>query len=354
MRNFLHLIVFGLFWMILIPSTIVVAQEEEAEEAVPVTVTQVQKHSLSTQVPVAGTVHSRNATQITSGLEARLEWVAEPGDFIEQGTPVARFDCDGLELRREEQLVQIRQEQIRLESLTLEVQRLEQADIAIPATQLAQLRADRDLARTELSMAKVRVKQTDNDLERCVALAPFSGVVTEQRRREGEDVDRGEILAAMTDIENLEVRAAVPIRYLPRTESGVMAQIRLNDQRFDGRVRTAVPAADATSQTFEVRIDLPSEAPNYLAAGQLVSVSLPLSSDPSLTVPRDSIVLRSDGAYVMRIDRDNKAQRVQVHVAEASGEQVSVQGDLNPGDLIALRGAESLDEGASVVVFTEI
>jgi RND family efflux transporter MFP subunit len=154
----------------------------------------------------------------------------------------------------------------------------------------------------------------------------------------------------MTDTQNLEVRASVPIRHLPRMNRGAVAEVRLNDIRYSGPIRTVVPAANAASQTFEVRIDLPQHATSQMAAGQLVSVSLPLAANVALTVPRDSIVLRQDGAFVMRIDGGNRAQSVAVEVNEANGETVAVSGDLQSGDLIAVRGAEALADGNEVLI----
>ena len=61
------------------------------DDAVLVTVTEVVAEDMSPVVPAAGTVFSRNATQITAGLAGRIEWIAEPGDFIEAGTAVALF-----------------------------------------------------------------------------------------------------------------------------------------------------------------------------------------------------------------------------------------------------------------------
>ena len=84
----------------------------------------------------------------------------------------------------------------------------------------------------------------------------------------------------------------------------------------------------------------------------LVSVTLPLAAHRALTVPRDAIVLRTAGAFVMRIDSDNKAPSVAVEVAEASGEKVSVRGDLNAGDRIAVRGAEALNDGERVTILS--
>ncbi len=228
--------------------------------------------------------------------------------------------------------------------------RLQRGGTASPVIELDRLRGEQSLAHSEVRVAELRVRQTDAELKRCVELAPFSGVVTAQLRRGGEDVPRGEALATMTDTQLLEVRASVPIRYLPRTRLGAEVKVRIANLRLDGTVRTAVPAADATSQTFEVRIDLPPTAPQHVAAGQLVSVTLPLASEPVLTVPRDSIVLRADGAYVMRIGSDSTAEPVSVEVDEASGERVAVRGELKAGDRVAVRGAEALDAGERVVV----
>jgi multidrug efflux pump subunit AcrA (membrane-fusion protein) len=90
-----------------------------------------------------------------------------------------------------------------------------------------------------------------------------------------------------------------------------------------------------------------------VAAGQLVSVNLPLSANVALTVPRDSVVLREDGAFVMRIGDDAKAERVAVEVREASGDFIAVHGALKAGDRVAVRGAEALDDGNRVAVNTE-
>jgi RND family efflux transporter MFP subunit len=166
-------------------------------------------------------------------------------------------------------------------------------------------------------------------------------------------VERSTVIAAMTDTANLEVRASVPIRYLPRMRAGERAEVRMNQLRLEGRVRKIVPAANSQSQTFEVRLDLPAGAPGFVAAGQLVSVELPLSATAALTVPRDSVVLREDGTFVMRINDDEKVERVAVEVTEANGDIIAVRGKLHSGDRIAVRGAEALNEGELVVIHTE-
>jgi len=324
-------------------------------EATPVTITEVASTNVAPSVPAAGTVFSRNETQITAGMAGRVEWLAEPGDFIESGSLVAVFDCEMLELQRERQLAEADRAAINFETLASEVERFKSVrdTNVIADIQLDRTVADRDLAGSDLRIAKISIRETESQLARCNVRAPFSGVVTQRLRNAGEDVERSVVLAAMTDTENLEVRAAVPIRYLPRMRAGQSAEVSLNEMRLEARVRKVVPAANSQSQTFEVRLDLPADAPRLVAAGQLVSVNLPLSANVALTVPRDSVVLREDGTFVMRINDDAKVERVAVEVHEASGDYVAVRGALQSGDRVAVIGAEALDEGELVAVRSE-
>ena len=326
-----------------------------AGNTVTVTVSEVITEEMSPEVHSAGIVFSRNETLITAGLAGRLTWVAEPGDFIAKGDAVARFDCGYLTLQRDEQKAQADREKSDVAALSREVVRLEEArkKLVTSVTQLDMTRADRDRAAGNLRIANVRISQIDNQLGRCAANAPFAGVVTERRQRAGEDIERSTVIAAMTDTQNLEVRASLPVRYLPRVEIGDAAFIRMSEIRFESRVRKVVPAADPMSQTFEVRLQLPNSAPGFVAAGQLVSIRLPLSSRSALTVPRDSIVLKQEGSFVVRIRDDGTAEQVAVDVADADGDRVSVRGDLSVGDRVAVRGAEGLADGELVAILQE-
>ena len=346
---------FKLLFVLLLCLSLTVGYAQDQDEPTPVTITEVASTNIAPSVPAAGTVFSRNESQITAGMAGRLEWLAEPGDFVDAGSLVAVFDCEMLELQRERQLAEADRATINFETLATEVERFKSVSDTnvIADIQLDRTVADRDLAGSDLRIAKISIRETDSQLARCNVRAPFSGIVTQRLHNAGEDVERSAVLAAMTDTENLEVRAAVPIRYLPRMRAGQPAEVRLNDVRLEARVRTVVPAANSQSQTFEVRLDLPADAPRLVAAGQLVSVSLPLSPNVALTVPRDSVVLREDGTFVMRINDDATVERVAVEVHEASGDDVAVRGALQSGDRVAVRGAEALDDGELVAVRSE-
>ena len=82
-----------------------------------------------------------------------------------------------------------------------------------------------------------------------------------------------------------------------------------------------------------------------------MSVAVPIRArQVSLTIPRDALVLRNDGAFVFRVNDENIAERIEVVIGDSAGERVAVSGPLHEGDRVAIRGAENLREGSPVKI----
>ena len=124
-----------------------------------------------------------------------------------------------------------------------------------------------------------------------------------------------------------------------------------SDQKTLAAVTAKIPRADPRSQTFEVRINIPKALNKHWAAGQLVSVSVPTQkATESLTVPRDALILRKSGSYVIKVNADNTVSRLAVVVGKGNKERVAIKGSLKHGDNVAIRGAERLADGDKVVI----
>ena len=312
----------------------------------------VEETEIAPTVAVPGTIYSRNDVQLTAGVAGQLIMVSEPGSVIRAGQPVARIDTAPLRLQRAEQEVLLERAEINIRQLESQLRRQKELGDSnlVSEFELEQTTANRDLAVSDAKLTKVRIRQIDDQIRRASITAPFTGVVTERLRRAGEDVGRGDTLAAMTDVDNMEVRAFVPLKHLPRTAVGDSIVVYATDTNIRGKIRSLVPTGDIRSQTFEARIDLPAEVNGNWTVGQLVSVGIPIrTGEASLAVPRDALVLRQEGSYVFRITADNKAERISVQTGDSSGELIAVNGSsLQQGDRVAIRGAENLQEGADV------
>jgi len=304
-------------------------------------------------VAVPGTIYSRNDVQVTAGVAGQLIMVAEPGTMVQAGQAIASIDKEPLQLQRAEQEVMLERAEINIRQLNSQLRRQRelQGSNLVSEFELEQTEANRDLAVADAKLIKVRLRQIDDQIRRADVRAPFSGVVTSRLHRAGEDVARGEVLAEMTDILNMEVRAFVPLKHLPRTVIGESLEVFATDTQFAGKIRSLVPTGDVRSQTFEARIDLPSKASDSWTVGQLVSVGIPIrSGEQSLAIPRDALVLRQDGSFVFRINDENKAERIAVNIGDSAGDLIGVTGLLSAGDRVAVRGAENLREGAEVKI----
>ena len=330
-----------------------IAAAQQPQQAKLVQTAEVRRAEITPTVSVPGTIYSRNDVQITAGVAGQLVMVAEPGTVVQEGEPVARIDRTPLLLQRAEQEALLERAKINLRQLESDLRR--QIELGgsnlVSEFQVEQTEANRDLARSDATIIRVRIQQIDDQIRRTDTLAQFTGIVTDRMHRAGEDVARGEVLARMTDTQNMEVRAFVPLKHLSRTAIGHAISIFEPQSEFEGRIRALIPTGDVRSQTFEARIDLPEAAKRSWAVGQLVSVAIPISTSQSaLAIPRDALVLRQSGQFVYRINGENIAERVHVDIGDSQGDLIAVTGDLREGDLVAIRGAEGLSDGASVRV----
>ena len=321
--------------------------------AAVVQVATVERTEVAPTVAVPGTIYSRNEMQVTAGVSGQLITVAEPGTIVERGEAVASIDTRTLLLQRAEQEALLARAEISVRQLESQLRRQTelQGSNLVSEFELEQTEANRDLAISDANITRVRIRQIDDQVRRAIVRAPFTGVVISRSHRGGEDVARGETIAQLTDILNMEVRAFVPLKHLPRTVVGESINIFATDAVHQGKIRALVPTGDVRSQTFEAHIDLPVEAISAWTVGQLVSVAIPIRPrEDVLAVPRDALVLRHDGSYVFRINDDNSAERVAVEIGDSAGDLIAVSGSLQQGDRVAIRGAENLRDGMATKI----
>lgn len=319
----------------------------------PVQVDTVTEVSLAATADLMGTLHSRSFVSITAGVNGRLEWLQEPGTMVKKGDVLAKMDLLPLQLKQAEQKAQIKRASINSQYFKNELQRLQKlkATNSTSQFQLDQTKSQFDLAKTDSEIATLKLQQIEDELKRATVKAPFDGVVTERVVRAGTDINRSDILLKLLDTENLEVRLFVPVKYLAYVRKGLALDLSAIGHSISTEITSVIPSTDPLSQTFEVRIQIPEHLNEFWTAGQLVKVTVPVQhAHPSLTVHRDALILRKEGTFVVKIGAENKVHRLLVKVGNGTFERVTISGDLQSGDKVAIRGAERLKDGQQVVV----
>lgn len=316
----------------------------------PVRVARAEVREFTPTTPVAGTVVSRQDARVSAEVTGRLESVAEVGTEVAKGDVLAEIDDTQLRLRVAEQESVVTREEANLGYLRKQQERLEslEASNAAARNQLDQITSQRQVAESDLAVAKARLAQLRDQLDRTIIEAPFAGVVSERLSEPGERVTEGTAVVRILSTENREVQARARLEYLPFVGEGDPVRVRWRDQSHVGTVRAVVRAGDEVSHLFELRIDVPD---SLWPIGQTVQVALPTANTrQALAVPRDAIVLRREGNSVYVVQEDGKARRVRVDPGRGDGDYVEVDGPVEPGDRVIIRGNERLEAGQAVNV----
>ncbi|MEO0973009.1 MAG: efflux RND transporter periplasmic adaptor subunit [Pseudomonadota bacterium] len=317
--------------------------------APPVRVAEARMVDLAPTIPVPGSIVSRDDTRMAAEAAGRLVLLAEVGTMVGEGDVVARIDDA---LLREER-AQIEAERGRAEAqlafLERETARLRELarTNAAAERELDDTQSQRQVAAQDIAVIDARLRQNGVNLDRTVLRAPFAGQVTQRFVNPGERVSVGDQVVRVVGRERLEVVAQATVTAARFLYTG--GQVAIADeagQRGRGTVRTIVPFGDSSRHMYEIRIDVPPE--DWLVA-QAVELSVPIAvAERLLAVPRDALVLRLDDTYVMRINAEDTAERVDVGTGLSAGPLIAVTGDLSPGDRVVVRGAERLAPGTKV------
>ncbi len=332
---------------------LVMGSATAAQPDMPPSPVKLGESRLSHEVPtqdVVGTVYSVNNAEITAGVEGRLDWVATPGSLVKAGDVIARVDATPLKLQRAELAAQLKRARIQAGFDKKEYQRLKdlQKSRSVSATQLDQADARYQLAEADASIIQSRLAQVDDLLVRSQITTPVAGVVSQRFREAGSDVIRATPLVQVQDIYQLEVRAFVPVQYLHYVQAGDELAIVNAQKQGQARVKVVIPAADPASQTAELRLDLQGADQAWVAGEHLMVKVATRAAQAAVTVPRDALLIRGDGTYVVTVDKDNVAHRKAVQISPGQGEWVTIKAGLEAGEKVVVRGAERLREGQVV------
>jgi RND family efflux transporter MFP subunit len=186
--------------------------------------------------------------------------------------------------------------------------------------------------------------------------APFDGVVTERNVHPGTLVgpNSGATTPMIRVVQNDRLRLVVPVpeAYIAGVTQGLMLAFTVPaypGQAFSGTIARVAHAVDVRTRTMAVELDVMNHD-GRLEPGTFCQVKWPVHRPaPSLLVPSGSIGSTTDRTFVVRI-RNGRTEWVDVTTGLATGPLTEVFGDLQPGDVVAVRGTDEVKPGTEVRV----
>jgi RND family efflux transporter MFP subunit len=186
--------------------------------------------------------------------------------------------------------------------------------------------------------------------------APFDGVVTERNVHPGTLVgpNSGATTPMIRVVQNDRLRLVVPVpeAYIAGVTQGLVLAFTVPaypGQAFSGTIARVAHAVDVRTRTMAVELDVMNHD-GRLEPGTFCQVKWPVHRPaPSLLVPSGSIGSTTDRTFVVRI-RNGRTEWVNVTTGLATGPLTEVFGDLQPGDVVAVRGTDEVKPGTEVRV----
>lgn len=225
-------------------------------------------------------------------------------------------------------------------------------------------------ARARRDLQKERLRLIEDQIDKFTIKAPFSGVIAQEFTEVGEWIDRGDPIAQVIDIHEVEIEAAVTAEFAVHLSPGDAVRVEfpeLPNEVLQGAISRIVPITMTRSRTFPVQIRLSNpkkrDGELLLFAGMLARVDLPAGAKKKLPlVPKDALVLNGQNRAVFvvkeTVDKTGQprrvARKVPVSLGIAYQDRIQVQGDIKDGDRVVVVGNERLLPEANVEIVKEM
>jgi RND family efflux transporter MFP subunit len=238
-----------------------------------------------------------------------------------------------------------------------DLERAERLVAAKAATgeELERARAARDTLRAAEDASRARLKEGERRLSEGTLRAPFPGTITEVFYQPGEVTTPGMPVAMLSGTGEVEVTVEVPELVIGRIQKGDPVRLELpvlGTESIVGEVKSVGRTAAGPGHLFPVVVTIPPSP--RLIAGATAELVLHLETTNALALPVEAVI--NPGGHqpaVFKVVQDQDGAhvtKVQVDVGTLLGNQVTVDGDLKPGDLVVVGGQRGLLVGEAVEI----
>ncbi|HJR15216.1 MAG TPA: efflux RND transporter periplasmic adaptor subunit [Gemmatimonadales bacterium] len=307
--------------------------------AMPVEAAVARSDTVIDAIEATGQIEALQSIELRPEIEGRLVEI-----FVREGSPVrkgmALFKIDDAELRAQVAQVEAERDLAR-QSLDRTRDLLKQK--ASSQAELERAEATMRSNEAQLELLKVR-------LDRTVVRAPFSGVMGQRFVSLGDYVTTSTRLAALQTVSPHRATFQVPERYAEQLRRGQEVTFRvaaLPGREFTGQVDFIDPIVQLPSRTILVKARVPNPR-GELQAGMFIEARLATAVRPSAVVIPEDAVLPLQGSNFVWVVADGKATRRQVELGVRTPGFVEVKEGVESRETVVTGGQERLAEGAPV------
>ena len=197
------------------------------------------------------------------------------------------------------------------------------------------------------------MQQARLNLRDAYVKAPVSGIIQTRTVETGQYVPVGTVLATLVRRDPLLLRFQVPEQDAQPLRNGLIARFNVAEQteQHEARITHVAAAASQASRMVDVTAHVVNPNRPELRPGAFARVTVPIGATREAPViPQTAIRPSEKGFLAYTITNDTATQRVLTLGMRTADGQVEVRSGLNAGEMLVVRGAEALRDGAKVKV----
>ncbi len=298
--------------------------------------------------------------RVTGFLQAKL---FNEGDLVKQGQPLFLIERVNFEAQLRQAEANLAKAEAAAVNAKAQYERIKTLFKTkdVSAAKLDEAKAAHDSAEATVAQMKASVDLAKKDLEYTTIVAPMDGKIGEKNFSVGELIGPNSgVLAEVVSIDPMDAVFSVSENQLltlqeqfGKEEDTDVAFITSNGKTYPemGQINFVDVELDEAMNTLKMKASFPN--PNHrLIAGQYGRVELTGKKlIDKIVVPMRVVQRDLNGAYVYRVDGDNKIvkQTVQPGI-ELPDFQVVIDDGLNVGDTVVVAGFQKIAPGATVQV----
>jgi RND family efflux transporter MFP subunit len=330
-------------------------EQKKARPAVPVKAAPVLKKTVSDQISLIGTTKSIRESVVASEVSGLVEaFYVKAGDFITRGTPLAVLGSTGARLRLKGAMAARAGIQAALVLAEKELQRISslKSTNSVAERQYDEAFYNHSALEKDLLMNAADIEQLEYEISKKSVQAPFAGFVAAEHTQVGQWMNTGGPVVTLVDLNRILITVDVPEIYVVGIKPSNNVRVVINslgDGPMPATVSTILPMGDSNSGTFPVHIELSNKS-FRIRSGMTAAVTFGVGEKRTvLLLPKDAIVTSGNRRLVYTI-AEGKAVPVPVKVMGYYENDAAIQGDLEPGQQVVVRGNERLRPGQAVQV----